>query len=593
MQRHGDATWSATLALAAALALLATPRAQVDEPVLPGWEAPQDWPAQGITKQEFRTNYGDAWDAVSRTIGGQNRDAEKVRKREELHDMVTATHRKMPLPGASVDRILTGPSTDFVSDDRDYWTLEEAYHTMHNNPYLLNEPGHAGQAIYTAESDSVYGADPVSFRHELDRIALLRRMTYTAETDIEFENDHMLPARVQEMQMSIAMSYHCQEYPSAFSTAAEAYYAVNGEWTQQGRAFLAQAQVLRRKLRLLRPVVQRCQSVAWSIKDVCESVSLDGATEDGARAAFADLDACSEDDTLALGCGDDQLSPEEFEQIVRVQLDVHISQLPSQALTHSFQFIDDDRSGAIHDSEYVAFVQSGKMSCGTANVDNMKQEINRLEARLDELRKRPHDERGMVPFESDAVFDEADACDGSQESELPPPPSAESTPATLGNNLDLEAVGRCGDHLLTMEELNRWAQKAYTRGRNPSAARQGSSRKTQLIEPEGTSSKAPAPGTCAEAVLSACPGTQDEACTACVRQQHGSAEFRGACPTWALVTEACAAGTAATDVYKGLVRDTHWVRSVRCSAVCFWQPVGVAMRRTSAGTATSGITSDI
>lgn len=569
MSCHGVRWRQVAVAVGASLALLGTPHAQVEESVvLPGWEAPQDWPAQGITKREFRASYGDAWDAVSQTIGGQNRAAEKVRKREELHEMVGAMHRKMPLPGSSVDRILSGPSTDFVSDDRDYWTLEQAYHTMHNNPYLLNEPGHAGQAIYTAESDSVYGADPVSFRHELDRIALLRRMTYTAETDIEFENDHMLPARAQEMQMSIAMSYHCQEYPSAFSTAAEAYYAVNGEWTQLGRVFLAQAQLLRRHFRMLRPVVQRCQSVAWSNQDVCEAVSLDGATEDGARAAFADLDACGEDDTPALGCGDDEISPQEFETLVRKELDIHQSQLPGQALTHSFQFIDDDRSGAIEDFEYVAFVQSGQMSCGTADVDKMKQEIDRLEAHLDELRKRPHDERGIVPFESDAVFDEADACDGS-EPPPPPPPSSDLTEGEEGipgHEAILEPQGRCGDHLLTMEELNRWARKAYTRGRHPSVAREGSSRKTALIQPEGTSSKAPTPGTCAEAVLAACPGTQDEACTACVREQHGNPEFRGACPTWALVTEACAAGSAATDVYKGLVRHSHWVRRVWCRA---------------------------
>ena len=61
-------------------------------------------------------------------------------------------------------------------------------------------------------------------------------------------------------------------------------------------------------------------------------------------------------------------------------------------------------------------------------------------------------------------------------------------------------------------------------------------------------------------MLSACPGTQDEACTQCVRQQHGKPEFRGACPTWALVTEACAAGSAATDVYEGMVRHSHYVR---------------------------------
>ena len=500
--------------------------------------------------------------------------------------MVAATHRKMPLPGSSVDRILSGPSTDFVSDDRDYWTLEQAYQTMHNNPYLLNEPGHAGQPIYTSESDSVYGADPVSFRHELDRIALLRRMTYTAETDIEFENDHMLPSRVQEMQMSIAMSYHCQEYPSAFSTAAEAYYAVNGEWSQAGRVFLAQGQLLRREFRLLRPTVQRCQAVAWSQQDVCEPVSLDGAAADGARAAFKDFDACGEDEaTHAEGCGDDEISSLEFRSIVRAQLDVPEGQLPSQALTHTFQFIDDDRSGAIQDSEYVAFVQSGKMSCGTANVDSMKQEIDRLEARLEELRKRPHDERGLVPFEADAVFDEADGCDGSEllasETAAGVGGGGEGgsgeTPGDFGSDysgddsLSLEPVGRCGDHLLTMDELNNWALKAQERGRHPSVAREGSLRKAPLIDPEGKSSLAPAPGTCAEAVLSACPGTQDEACTACVREQHGNAEFRGACPTWALVTEACAAGSSASDVYEGLVRDTHWVRTVLyCTGLDCW-----------------------
>ena len=411
MGRH-----AATLAVASAASLLAMPSAQLDYPPLPGLVAPAEWPSQGITKQAFRASYGDAWDSVSKSIGARNRAAEKVRKREELEHMVAATHRKMPLQGASVqNRVLTGPSTDFVSDDNNYWTLEEAYRTMHNSPYLLNEPGHAGQPIYTAESDSVYGSDPVSFRHELDRIALLRRMTYTAETDIEFTNDRMLPARVHEMQMSIAVSYNCQEYPSAFSTSAEAYYAVSGEWTPSGRVFLAQGQVLRRGFRVLRPTVQHCKSVAWSESDICSDVVMDGSTEDGARAAYADFDRCDETiENPRPGCGDGEMSSDEFRIIVRQQLDVSEGRLKSSALTHAFQFIDDDRSGTIEDEEYVAFVLSGKMSCGTANIDTMKKEIDRLEVRLEELRKRPHDERGMVPFESDSVFDEADGCDGTE-----------------------------------------------------------------------------------------------------------------------------------------------------------------------------------
>jgi hypothetical protein len=147
--------WRATLAFAAVVT------AQVDEPVEPllrGWVAPQHWPSQGITKQAFRRDYGSAWDAVSAQIGGAHRTEEKEQKRAELHELVGATHRKTALPGSSVDRILPGPSHDSVSTDRDYWTLEEAYHTMANNPYLLNEPGHAGQAIYTAESDSLCAA---------------------------------------------------------------------------------------------------------------------------------------------------------------------------------------------------------------------------------------------------------------------------------------------------------------------------------------------------------------------------------------------------------------------------------------------------
>ena len=126
-----------------------------------------------------------------------------------------------------------------------------------------------------------------------------------------------------------------------------------------------------------------------------------------------------------------------------------------------------------------------------------------------------------------------------------------------------------------MEELNTWAEKAFQRGVRPSVAREGSLRKAALITPEGTSSMAPAPGTCAEAVLSACPGTQDEACTQCVREQHGNPEFRGACPTWALVTEACAAGSAATDVYEGMVRHSHYVRRKNSASRQLLSPLSV------------------
>ena len=519
----------AALRAAAAVSLLPLSLRAEDGPALPGWIAPQDWPARGITKQQFRSSYGDAWDAVSATLGSGNREREKRRKRDELEDLVGAHHRKMPLQGSSADTLIHGPSTDWVSDDRSYWSLEQAYRSMHNGPYLLNEPGHAGQPIFTAQSGSRFGADPVTFRHELDRIALLRKLTYTAETDIEFENDHMLPQRVHELQMSIATSYSCQEYPSRFSTNAEPYYQAMGEWTAEGRVFLSQAQLLRRLLRLSRE---------------------DGAEDAGARAVFSGFDSN----------GDGDIDTEELRTIIRDELEVSVPTLSVSALTLVFQFIDDDRSGAIDADEFVSFMLSGKMSCGAADLEAMKEEIDRLEARLEELRKRPHDEQGMVPFEADAVFDEADGCKGDQAAkEAAAAAAAAAAAESEGLGLEIVEQGRCGDHLLTMEELNDWAEAAYARGQHPASAREGSLRKAELIDPEGASSMAPAPGTCAEAVLSACPGTQDEECTQCVREQHGNADFRGACPTWALVTEACAAGTAASDVWGGIVRHSHWV----------------------------------
>ena len=57
------------LRAAAAVSLLPLSLRAEDGPALPGWVAPQDWPARGITKQQFRSSYGDAWDAVSSTIG--------------------------------------------------------------------------------------------------------------------------------------------------------------------------------------------------------------------------------------------------------------------------------------------------------------------------------------------------------------------------------------------------------------------------------------------------------------------------------------------------------------------------------------------
>eukprot|EP01047_Picozoa_sp_COSAG01_P037081 COSAG01_NODE_2926_length_6839_cov_5.363353_4_plen_137_part_00 len=59
-------------------------------------------------------------------------------------------------------------------------------------------------------------------------------------------------------------------------------------------------------------------------------------------------------------------------------------------------------------------------------------------------------------------------------------------------------------------------------------------------------------------VLSQCPGLADDKCLHCVRAQHADPVFRGACPTMALVKEACAAGTGASDVWRGLSRDVHW-----------------------------------
>ena len=43
-------------------------------------------------------------------------------------------------------------------------------------------------------------------------------------------------------------------------------------------------------------------------------------------------------------------------------------------------------------------------------------------------------------------------------------------------------------------------------------------------------------------------------------RQHTSSAFRGSCPTTALVSEACAAGSEATDRWNGLTRDAHFVK---------------------------------
>ena len=126
---------------------------------------------------------------------------------------------------------------------------------------------------------------------------------------------------------------------------------------------------------------------------------------------------------------------------------------------------------------------------------------------------------------------------------------------------ELSWVRRCDDDL-SMEELNAWAQRAEQRGRLPATARAGSLTAAPLVTPQGALSHQPAAvssgveldsgrhypphlffmstilvsifsmcpghdwrstwlslqGSCAEAVLAACPGTTGEQCIKCVRK---------------------------------------------------------------------------
>ena len=49
-------------------------RAPTVQDSLPGWH-PAVFPPEGMTKEHFRANYGRAWDAVSRALGGRLRAA--------------------------------------------------------------------------------------------------------------------------------------------------------------------------------------------------------------------------------------------------------------------------------------------------------------------------------------------------------------------------------------------------------------------------------------------------------------------------------------------------------------------------------------
>ena len=151
---------------------------------------------------------------------------------------------------------------------------------------------------------------------------------------------------------------------------------------------------------------------------------------------------------------------------------------------------------------------------------------------LTELRRRTHDKQGIVPFDSDDVFDEADACSETNPYSTLNPASAKLFAARLaaqrlaatmaeaaGDGTAVDSsddalaalnMGGCGDFLLDFAELNAWAMAAHRRGRQPSVAREGSLRSAPLIDLDGTNQKEishrPAAGSCAEAVFSACPG---------------------------------------------------------------------------------------
>ena len=330
-----------------------------------GWSAPRVWPAKGMTREAFRQRYGKVWDAVSTSIGAHIRQEDRLKRQEELIDLVDASHRKLPLQGASADSLVSGPSGDHVTENRNYWTVEQAYESMRNKPVLLNEPGHRGQPIFTAKSDSRYGIDPVTFRHELDHTKLLRKVTHSLDTELDHEGTHMLPQRLRQMRQSLTTSYSCQEFPSTLHTSAAAHFDVVGlgarDWPQAGKALLSAAQTLRLRLRVERP----------GGSSTGPGPGEHQAEEDGARASFA------LHDTDASG----HMSVAEWQWAVRQELGI-LPTGPAGVSTASleliFGFIDDNLSGALEEHEFVAFILSGKQSCGVADIASTEAEIHRI-----------------------------------------------------------------------------------------------------------------------------------------------------------------------------------------------------------------------
>jgi hypothetical protein len=180
---------------------------------IPGWKAPKTWPEVGITKQKFRQDYGDVWDSVSEALGAPRRAEIKRLRTQELHDHVNARHYKLGLEGTSKPQVVNGPSHDWTSVDKRSWAMEDSYAAMHNQPHQIKEPGHQGQRIFTAHSDSKYGSEKATYRHELDRQKLIRKLTYVRESELQMELIS-LPARLSELEEIVANSYRCEEYPS-------------------------------------------------------------------------------------------------------------------------------------------------------------------------------------------------------------------------------------------------------------------------------------------------------------------------------------------------------------------------------------------
>eukprot|EP01047_Picozoa_sp_COSAG01_P037083 COSAG01_NODE_2926_length_6839_cov_5.363353_6_plen_272_part_00 len=203
------------------------------------------------------------------------------------------------------------------------------------------------------------------------------------------ERDHVLPQRLRELRRTLTSSYACQEFPSSFSTSAAAKYAGDdGRWTQQGKGLLAQAQQIRRQLRRSR------QDGGGR----GPGPGMEVAERAGALTTFArhDLD------------GSGHIGQVEWEASLRDEaVGVDVGVVSEAAAMLLFELVDDDLSGGIEQDEWVAFLTSGRMSCGSADMSRLEAEVEAVEARMQELRRRPHDERGLVPFDAAAVFDEA------------------------------------------------------------------------------------------------------------------------------------------------------------------------------------------